>query len=42
MHFDGTPAIVKGAIFNDKNEQVAEIKTIHDGMGRFLLTAKKQ
>ncbi|MEP6682701.1 MAG: hypothetical protein ABJA35_05545 [Parafilimonas sp.] len=40
MHFDGSPALVKGAVFNDKNQQVAEIKTVHDGMGSFLLTAK--
>lgn len=40
LQFDGKPAFVKGAVFNTKNEQVAEIKTIHDGMGSFLLTAK--
>jgi len=40
LHFDGSPAPVKGAVFNDKNQQVAEIKTLHDGMGNFLLTPK--
>ncbi|HEY2727474.1 MAG TPA: hypothetical protein VGI61_09905, partial [Parafilimonas sp.] len=40
VHFDGSPALVKGAVFNDKNQQVAEIKTMHDGMGNFVLTAK--
>ncbi len=40
VHFDGSPALIKGAIFNDKNQQAAEIKTLHDGMGSFLLTAK--
>ncbi len=40
IHFDGTPATVKGEIFNDKNEQIAELKTTHDGMGSFSLTAK--
>jgi hypothetical protein len=37
-YFDGKPAPVKGAVFNNKNEQKAEIKTIHDGMGSFKLT----
>ena len=40
LHFDGKPALVKGAVFNNKNEQVADIKTLHDGMGTFLLTPK--
>jgi hypothetical protein len=40
VHFDGTPATIKGAIFNNKNQQVADIKTVHDGMGRFSLTPK--
>ena len=39
-YFDGKPAPVKGAVFNNKNEQVAAIKTIHDGMGSFSLTPK--
>ncbi|HEX5151388.1 MAG TPA: hypothetical protein VFW07_08060 [Parafilimonas sp.] len=37
-YFDGKPALVKGAVFNNKNEQKADIKTIHDGMGSFKLT----
>lgn len=40
LHFDGKPALVKGAVFNNKNEQVADIKTLHDGMGTFALTPK--
>ncbi|MEP6465996.1 MAG: hypothetical protein ABJB05_06805 [Parafilimonas sp.] len=40
VHYDGSPALIKGAVFNGKNQQVAEIKTVHDGMGSFLLTAK--
>ena len=39
VHFDGTPAHISGAIFNNNNNKVADIKTIHDGMGTFLLTA---
>ena len=39
-YFDGKPAPVKGAVFNNKNEQVAVIKTVHDGMGSFSLTPK--
>ena len=38
VHFDGTPATIKGAVFNNKNQQVAEIKSGHDGMGKFALT----
>jgi hypothetical protein len=38
VHFDGTPAPASGAVFNSKNQQIAAIKTIHDGMGSFLLT----
>jgi hypothetical protein len=37
IHYDGTPARVTGAIFNSKNQQVADIKTVHDGMGVFKL-----
>ncbi|MBV9960880.1 MAG: hypothetical protein JO072_01420 [Parafilimonas sp.] len=40
VHFDGSPASVKGEVFNDKNQQVAEMKTVHDGMGSFLLNPK--
>ncbi|MFT4156165.1 hypothetical protein [Parafilimonas sp.] len=40
LHFDGTPAPVSGAVFNNSNTKVADIKTVHDGMGSFLLTAK--
>lgn len=40
VHFDGTPAPVSGAVFNNSNTKVADIKTIHDGMGLFILTAK--
>ncbi len=40
VHFDGTPAPVSGAVFNNSNTKVADIKTIHDGMGAFSLTAK--
>lgn len=40
VHFDGTPAPVSGAVFNNSNTKVADIKTIHDGMGLFMLTAK--
>ena len=39
VHFDGTPAHVSGTIFNNNNNKIAEIKTMHDGMGTFLLTA---
>ncbi len=39
VHFDGTPARVSGAVFNNNNNKVADIKTVHDGMGTFLLTA---
>ncbi|HEY1870395.1 MAG TPA: hypothetical protein VGG71_05015, partial [Chitinophagaceae bacterium] len=38
VHFDGTPALVKGAVFNNKDQKVAEIETMHDGMGSFTLT----
>jgi hypothetical protein len=40
LHADAKPALIKGAVFNNKNEQLAEIKTVHDGMGSFLLTPK--
>ena len=40
VHFDGTPAPVSGAVFNNSNAKVADITTIHDGMGVFSLTAK--
>ncbi len=38
IHYDGTPAHVTGAVFNSKNQQVADIKTVHDGMGAFKLS----
>ena len=41
MHTDGTPALVKGAVFNNKNQQVAEMKTLHDGMGSFTISPEK-
>jgi hypothetical protein len=41
VHFDGTPALVKGSVFNSKGQQIAEIKTLHDGMGSFTLTPDK-
>ncbi|MBW8682738.1 MG2 domain-containing protein [Chitinophaga rhizophila] len=34
----GYPIAVTGAVKNGKNETVAEIKTVHDGMGTFELT----
>ncbi|MEO8710993.1 MAG: hypothetical protein ABI405_02660 [Parafilimonas sp.] len=40
VHFDGTPASIKGAVFNTKNQQVADIKSEHDGMGEFAFTPK--
>ena len=40
VHFDGKPAPVSGAVFDNGNNKVADIKTVHDGMGTFLLTAK--
>ena len=38
--FDGRPATIKGVVHNAAGQQVAEIKTEHDGMGSFLLTPK--
>lgn len=40
LNYDGKPAMIKGAVFNNKNQQVAELKVMHDGMGSFLLTPK--
>lgn len=37
---NGKPCFVKGAVVNSKGETVAELKTIHDGMGVFYLDAK--
>ncbi len=34
----GLPALVKGKIFNEKNEQVTTFSSYHDGMGMFELT----
>jgi hypothetical protein len=38
IHYDGTPARVSGAVLNSKSQQVADIKTVHDGMGAFKLS----
>lgn len=40
LHFDGTPATASGTVFNSKNEKIADIKTVHDGMGMFLMAPK--
>lgn len=37
----GKPADVEGAIFNSRNEVVANFKSYHEGMGAFDLNAKK-
>ena len=33
----GVPVVVTGAVFNSKNQKVADLKTDHDGMGHFYL-----
>jgi len=38
---NGKPCKVKGMIINSKGETVAELKTIHDGMGYFTIDAKQ-
>lgn len=38
---NGKPCKVKGTVLNSKGETVAELKTIHDGMGYFELDAKQ-
>lgn len=40
LRFDGRPAPVSGAVFDNNNVKVADINTLHDGMGTFTLTAK--
>ena len=37
---DGRPATVQGIIVDKNGEQVAQFKTVHDGMGMFLLEPK--
>ncbi|CAN5271502.1 hypothetical protein BH11BAC6_BH11BAC6_12700 [soil metagenome] len=36
---NGKPCNIKGIVVNNKGETIADIKTIHDGMGFFYLTA---
>ena len=33
----GVPLTVEGGIYNSKNQKVADLKSVHDGMGRFNL-----
>ncbi|MBS1747746.1 MAG: TonB-dependent receptor plug domain-containing protein [Bacteroidetes bacterium] len=40
LNYDGNPAKISGAVFNNENQQVAVLKVTHDGMGSFLLTPK--
>jgi hypothetical protein len=37
IHYDTKPADVKGFVTDSKGEQVAEIRSVHDGMGFFSL-----
>ena len=37
---DGRPSAIQGVVVNKSNEQVATLKTVHDGMGSFLLQPK--
>ncbi|MEP6846311.1 MAG: hypothetical protein ABI861_09925 [Panacibacter sp.] len=37
---NGKPCNIKGTVTNTKGETVAELKTVHDGMGYFYLDAK--
>jgi hypothetical protein len=37
----GFPIAVKGTVLNSKNKKVADIETLHDGMGSFVLSANK-
>jgi len=40
MYDNGKPCMVKGNVVNSKGETVADLKTVHDGMGVFYLDAK--
>ncbi|QEC68141.1 hypothetical protein FRZ67_12830 [Panacibacter ginsenosidivorans] len=40
IYDNGRPFTVKGSVVNSKGEVVADLKTIHDGMGYFYLDAK--
>lgn len=40
IYDNGKPCNIQGSIVNSKGEAVADLKTIHDGMGYFYLDAK--
>ncbi len=37
---DGRPSAIQGIVVDNNNEQAATLKTVHDGMGSFLLQPK--
>jgi hypothetical protein len=40
LYDNGRPCTIKGSVVNSKGEEVANLKTVHDGMGYFYLDAK--
>jgi len=40
IHYDTKPADIKGIVVNNKGEQIAQLRSIHDGMGFFMLEPK--